>query len=362
MINSKTYNIYFQPNLAVLNAALIYLEKREKGMKIGIVGSGGIVNTFVDAVKEAHGVELVAIWCREKSIEKGKTIAKKGSFNKVYTDYELMLKDEEVEFVYIALPNDLHYLYSKRALEAGKNVIDEKPFTSTAEEAETLINLAKRKNLFLFEAITTLHLPNYKLIKEKLKEIGDIKIVTCNYSQYSSRYDAFLKGQIHPVFNPELSGGALMDINIYNLHFIFGLFGKAKGVKYLANIAHNGVDTSGIVTLKYDRFAGVCIGAKDCGCESTCYIEGTKGYIKVNSPANQCLSFEMCLNGSKPETFNVQTISNRMVYEMDDFKEIFNSKNYEECYHLLDHSLNVIKAAVEARRNAKIVFKADINK
>lgn len=328
-------------------------------MKIGIVGSGGIVNTFVDAAKEIDGVELVAICCREKSIEKGKAIARRCSFNKVYTDYELMLKDEEIEFVYIALPNNLHYPYAKRALEAGRNVIDEKPFTSTAEEAETLINLARRKNLFLFEAITTLHLPNYKLIKEKLIEIGDIKIVTCNYSQYSSRYDAFLKGEIHPVFNPELSGGALMDINIYNLHFITGLFGKAKEVKYMANIAHNGVDTSGIVTLKYDRFAGVCIGAKDCGCESSCYIEGTKGYIKVNGPASQCTSFEMHLNGSKSQIFNMQTASNRMTYEIDDFKKIFNSKNYKECYSMLDHSLNVIESAVEARTDAKIVFKAD---
>lgn len=312
-------------------------------MKIGIVGSGGIVNTFIDAVKEVDGVELVAICCREKSIEKGRAIAKRCNFNKVYTDYELMLKDEEIEFVYIALPNNLHYSYSKMALEAGKNVINEKPFTSTVSEAETLIKLAEDKKLFLFEAITTLHMPNYKLIKEKLNDIGDIKIVSCNYSQYSSRYDAFLKGEVHPVFDPELSGGALMDINIYNLHFVIGLFGKAKEVKYLANTAYNGVDTSGIVTLKYDTFTGVCIGAKDCGCESTSYIEGTKGYIKVNSPVGLCLSFEICLNGSKPETFNVQPISNRMAYEIADFKEIFERKDYKECYTLLDHSLLVIK-------------------
>lgn len=328
-------------------------------MKIGIVGSGGIVNTFIDAIKEVEGIELVAIWCREKSIEKGKSIAKMCNFDKVYTNYELMLKDEEIEFVYIALPNSLHYSYSKKALEAGKNVINEKPFTSTIEEAETLINLAISRNLFLFEAITTLHLPNYKLIKEKLAEIGDIKIVSCNYSQYSSRYDAFLKGEIHPVFNPDLSGGALVDINIYNLHFMLGLFGKPKEVKYLANIELNGVDTSGIVTLKYDKFTGVCIGAKDCGCESTCYIQGTKGYIKVNSPANECLSFEICLNKSQAETFNFQIRSNRMSYEIADFNDIFNNKNYEECYSLLEHSLNVVKTAVEARKDAKIVFSAD---
>lgn len=328
-------------------------------MKIGIVGSGGIVLSFLDALKYVEDVEAVSIWCREKSIEKAKKIAKNNGFEKVYTDYELMLKDDEIDFVYIGLPNNLHYEYSKKALEFNKNVINEKPFTSTIKEAETLAKLAKKNNLFLFEAITTLHTPNYKLIKEKLPEIGEIKIVSGNYSQYSSRYDAFLEGKIHPVFNPELSGGALVDINIYNLHFVTGLFGKANEVRYMANVAHNGIDTSGIVTLRFDKFNAVCIGAKDCGCESSVYIEGTKGYIKVSGSPGICSSFEVCLNKQEKEIFNEQQFSNHMVYEICDFRDIYNSKNYKECYKLLEHSLDVIKETVQARKDAGIIFSAD---
>lgn len=328
-------------------------------MKIGIVGTGGIVASFLDALKNVEGVDAIAIWCREKSIKKAREISKNNGFQKVYTDYELMLNDDEIDFIYIALPNNLHYEYSKKALEFNKNVINEKPFTSTVEEAENLIELAKKKRLFLFEAITTLHTPNYKLIKEKLAEIGEVKIISGNYSQYSSRYDAFLKGIIHPVFNPELSGGALVDINIYNIHFVMGLFGKSDEVKYLPNIAHNGIDTSGILTLRFNNFNAVCIGAKDCESESGVYIEATKGYIKVNGSPGICSSFEVCLNKHEKQIFNEQKLSNHMVYEICEFRKIFNDKNYNGCYKLLEHSLDVIKTVVEAREDAGIVFSAD---
>src|SRR5699024_5608849 len=103
---------------------------------------------------------------------------------------------EEIDFVYIASPNSLHFEQAKLALEHGKNVICEKPFTSTVKEAEKLISLAKEKGLMLFEAITTIHLPNYQAIKAQLSQVGTLKVVHCNYSQYSSRYTKLIQGEL----------------------------------------------------------------------------------------------------------------------------------------------------------------------
>jgi predicted dehydrogenase len=252
----------------------------------------------------------------------------------------------------------MHYEYALKALQSGKNVICEKPFTSTVAEVKTLINLAKEKNLFLFEAITTLHLPNYIKIKEKIGSLGQLKIVQCNYSQYSSRYDKLLAGEVTNIFSPAFSGGSLADINIYNLHFVIGLFGKAKEVKYIANIAENGIDTSGIATLKYDDFICECTGAKDSESPSFAIIQGTKGYIKLNGPANRCISFEVGID-NKIETYNEQKFSNRMVYELIDFENIFSNNDLEKSHKLLEHSLSVIETAVTARKDAGIVFAAD---
>ena len=88
----------------------------------------------------------------------------------------------------------------------------------------------------MIEAIINQYLENFKVIKDSLSEIGDIKIVNINYSQYSSRYDAFKRGDIAPAFNPEMGGGALRDLNIYNIHLLVGLFGNPNRVEYLPNV------------------------------------------------------------------------------------------------------------------------------
>lgn len=325
-------------------------------MKIGTIGTGVIVEEFLNAVNEVENVECIAVYSRKEKT--ARVLADKYKVKQIYTDYDALLNDENVNFIYIASPNSLHYGYALKALQNGKNVICEKPFTSTINEAKTLADLAKEKNLFLFEAITTLHLPNYNKIKKLIGSIGELKLVQCNYSQYSSRYNKFLAGEITNAFNPEFSGGALQDINIYNLHFVTGLFGKAKSVKYAANIAENGIDTSGIVTLKYDDFVCECVGAKDSNSPSFAIIQGTKGYIKLNSPANQCVSFEVGLNGII-ETYNEQKFTNRMVYELMDFVNIYNNSDFEKCYKLLEHSLSVVETAVMARKDAGIIFAAD---
>lgn len=325
-------------------------------MKIGTIGTGVIVEEFLNAVKEVENVECTAVYSRKE--ETARVLADKYNVKQIYTDYNALFKDENVNFIYIASPNSMHYEYALKALQNGKNVICEKPFTSTVKEAEKLIALVKEKNLFLFEAITTLHLPNYNKIKEKIGFLGELKLVQCNYSQYSSRYDKLLAGEVTNVFNPSFSGGAIQDINIYNLHFVTGLFGKAKVVKYVANIAENGIDTSGIVTLKYDDFVCQCVGAKDSNSPSFAIIQGTRGYIKLNGPANQCRSFEIGVVG-KVETYNEQKFSNRMVYEVIDFANIYNNNDLKKCHELLEHSLRVVETLVMARKEAGIVFPAD---
>lgn len=326
-------------------------------MKIGTIGTGLIVNEFLDAVKEVENVECTAVYSRKE--ETARVLADKYNIKQIYTDYNALLKDKNVNFIYIASPNSMHYEYALKALQGGKNVICEKPFTSTVEEVQTLIDLAKEKNLFLFEAITTLHLPNYSMVKKLIEFLGELKLIQCNFSQYSSRYDKFLAGEVTNVFDPAFSGGALADINIYNLHFATGLFGKAKKVNYFANIAYNGIDTSGIVTLRYDNFVCECAGAKDSNSPSFAVIQGTKGYIKINSPTSQCLSFDVEISG-KIETYNEQSFSNRMIYEVINFSDIYHKNDFKRCHELLEHSLRVLETAVMARKDAGIVFTADI--
>lgn len=330
-------------------------------MKLAILGTGFIVNEgALPALKQVPEIEVAAIFALPRSKEVAEEIAAKHNIATVYTDYDELLANPDIEFVYVGLINSVHYEYTKRALEAGKNVIVEKPFASTAAEVAELCELALSKKLYVFEAVTLRYSPNFVAIREALPRLGKIRAVLANYSQYSSRYDKYLQGEVLPVFDPKRSGGALYDINIYNLNFIIGLFGAPQEVNYTANIGFNGIDTSGFATLKYDDFIAVALGAKDSESPSFVSIQGEKGWIKVLGAPNELKSFEMHLNNSGETTkYELNKYSHRMVHEFKEFEQIYRTKDFEKMRSELDVSLAVIRTAEKARKQVGIVFPCD---
>ena len=328
-------------------------------MKLGILGTGMIVRDFLTITPFLKGIEIKAI-CNVKMNEAAiKDFADIYNIKNAFCNLDEFLKSE-IDTVYVALPNNLHFSFAKEALIADKNVIIEKPFTSNHKEAVILSELARKKQLFLFEAITNQYLPNYIKIKELLPILGNIKIVQCNYSQYSSRYKNFQEGDILPVFDLRFSGGALMDLNIYNIHYVVGIFGKPKNVEYYPNL-ERGIDTSGILILDYETFKCTCVGAKDCRAPIVNNIQGDKGYIYQNTPANVCLNFEVSMNDETGFFINENKYDHRMVNEFIEFEYMIINNMLKKCYQMLEHSLIVCEIQTIARIKAGILFQADID-
>lgn len=326
-------------------------------MKIATIGTSFITEWFLSAAAKIDNAQPIAVYSRNE--QKGKDLASQYGIQKVYTDLDAMLKDDEIECVYVASPNSLHYQHASAALKAGKHVICEKPFTSTAKELKELSELAKSKHLFLFEAIVTIHMPNYISLKEKLPELGDIKMVQCNFSQYSSRYDKFMAGESVNVFDPKFSGGALMDINIYNLHFVMNLFGKPNDVHYYPNMTR-GIDTSGVLVLNYEGFHAVCVGCKDTKSHNISQIQGEKGYITLNSETSRCANYSLTTNdGTVLPAIKQEDIA--LYYEIKDFMRIMEEQDYAVCEALLKYSNEVMEVLEQARKKAGIRFPADAN-
>ena len=328
-------------------------------MKLGIAGAGLIVHTLLEFVHELD-IELVAICATKRSEDVLEQLKKEHGFKYAYTDYEKMLENEEIDTIYLGVNNHLHYLFGKEALNAGKHLIMEKPFSSNHEQAFMLKKIADEKHLMIFEAISTIHNPNFLKIRELLPDLGDIRIVTLNYTQYSSRYDAFRNGEILPAFDCRKSGGALMDLNIYNIHFVVALFGEPKKVNYIANI-EKGIDTSGILTMEYDDFKCVSIAAKDCAAPYINCIQGNRGCIYTDSPIFTLTHFDYQLNRQEPHHFDLDGSEHRMKHEFLRFLDIFEKKDYERMNEYLDHSLKVMKVISEARRDANLIFPDDEN-
>ena len=324
-------------------------------MRFATIGTGYIVRAFLDGVYK-NGGTLEAVYSRKE--ETARNFAKDYDVDKIYTDLEAMFSDPDIDVVYIASPNSLHYPQALMALKHHKHVVVEKPMTSTLEECQTLIDEAKARGLFLFEAITNQHLPNYRYIQEILPKIGRIRMVQCNYSQYSSRYDALLAGGTPNVFNPVYSGGSLYDINIYNVHFVTGLFGRPDHVAYYANRHENGIDLSGTVIMTYPDFIATCVGAKDSASTNLAQIQGEKGHIYVRQGANGCR--EVTLNvGQDITVYNEQPDQNLLYYENIDFKQMIENEDHASCDAYLQESLMVMETLTKARKFADIQFAAD---
>ena len=315
-------------------------------MKLGIIGSGMIVKDFLSFTHDLPEIKLEAIAAR--NIENLKELQSKYNIKDIYTDIELCLENKEVDTIYVAVPNNLHYEVAKKALEAGKNVICEKPFTLKYDEAVELFEIAEAKELILIEAITNQYQKNYLNIKDNLHNIGDIRLAECNFSQLSSRYEAFKNGVIAPVFDKSKGGGVLGDLNIYNIHFVVGLFGKPNNVHYAPNIV-NDVDTSGILLLEYDNFKVVCIAAKDTFNNSYVNIQGDQGIIKVVGPTNEVPNYSIQTKDKLIEENN-NVHEHRMFAEFKKFVEVIDNKDFKFMNDQKEHTLNVMYIYEKAKK------------
>ena len=329
-------------------------------MKLGIIGTGRIILDALEAIAPLNEIETNAIFAREHSKQKGEEIAERYSIPEVYTDYEALLDKADVDTVYIGLINSVHYEYAKRALLKHKNVILEKPFAGTYDEAAELIELARSTDCFVFEAVTVLHNDIIEKMRENLPRIGKIRMMLANYSQYSSRYDRYLAGEADHSFDPEYLGGALRDINVYNIHYAVALFGAPESVHYYPNRGFNGIDTSGTLVMEYNGFSAVCTGAKDS--DSPCFvsIQGEKGYMRIDGKPNVAPNLTTAVvdetkgepvrdasgamvRPTVTEVFTPEKVHHRMTREFRDFAMIIDEGNHELACRYAAETLEVMR-------------------
>ena len=211
-----------------------------------------------------------------------------------------------------------------------------------------MFSLADSKNLILIEAITNQYQENYKEIKNNISKIGNIRLIECNYSQLSSRYAAFKEGIIAPVFDKKQGGGVLGDLNIYNIHFVVGIFGGPQSLAYYPNIVRD-VDTSGVLILEYEDFKAVCIAAKDTFNNSYVNIQGDEGIIKVDGPSSEVSNYRILTEDSLIEG-NKNIKIHRMFSEFKKFIDVIDNKDFDFYIRQKNHSLAVMKILDEARK------------
>ena len=250
----------------------------------GIIGAGLISSDFVSAIttlpKSDHEVVAVA----SRSIEVASEFARKHSIPRHYSSYEDLLKDKEIDVVYIGTIHPTHLSIGLMALEAGKPVLCEKPMTLNAIQTSELIDKAQEKGLFLMEATWMRFFPACITLMDKISrgEIGQVKFVRVNFS--FRRPSEREKGRL---VDPSLGGGSVLDVGVYAISLATMLFGGSKPIKVHAEgtLLDTGVDDLAVITLTY---AGGRIASLTCSIsynfECEAHIGGTGGDLKLPHP------------------------------------------------------------------------------
>ncbi|APU72011.1 Gfo/Idh/MocA family protein [Companilactobacillus crustorum] len=330
-------------------------------ISLGIIGTNWITKQFVKATDETKAFGLTNVYSRteQKAQEFIDDLGKRDI--SISTDLKKFFK-EDFDTVYIASPNALHFIQAKQAIENGKNVIVEKPSTSTIEEFAILDKLAHEKNVYLFEAARHIHEPIFKKIEAVVeKHRSDLSGATFSYMKYSSRYDAYKNGENPNVFTTKFSGGALYDLGVYTVYDAVVLFGQPEKVSYNAEFLASGIDGSGSLTLKYSDFdVDIIIGkTKNSYMSSEIYFGKDTLLLDNGGDINH---LDWADDNKNITDVPTNKSENPMDSEASEFARVMNENDTETYDKLLRYARIVNRVLEQARTSAGLVFDADEEK
>ena len=223
-----------------------------KTLKLGTIGTSWITEQFIEAAVMTGKYSLEAVYSRTE--EKAAHFKEKFSANKIYTDWNAFLNDSDIDVIYIASPNSLHFEQAIDVLNHQKHAIVEKPMVTSFSDWDTLIDSAKEQNKMVVEAARHLFEPNFIKATEEVQRLPEIYGASLTFSKYSSRYDNVLNGEEPAIFSPKFAGGAANDLGIYVVYAAVHWFGKPNAVHAFHQKIRTGVDGKGTAILRYDNF------------------------------------------------------------------------------------------------------------
>ncbi len=322
-------------------------------MRYGVIGTGWIAKSFIDGARMLTGADFRAVYSRTS--ESGEKFAKENKIGKVYTDINEFAAGD-FDAVYIASPNRLHYEQSKLMLENGKHVICEKPITVEPAELEELQLIAKNEKLIYIEAIMYMHNPARELFKKAISQIGKITSVHFDFSQLSSKYPAYLRGELPNIFNPALATGCLMDLGIYCVYPALDLFGMPEKITACAHFMESGADGSGNAALLYpDKLVNITyskLGQDRLGSQ----VFGDKGTVTVES-ISKLINMKLINNDGNAEEIIGDVAKERLMgYEAQAFEQFIANPNDARYAEACERAMQVSRVMKEIRNISGIKF------
>lgn len=298
-------------------------------IKLATIGTSWITEAFLLGCQLLKNkFKLTAVYSRD--YQKGLKFGSKFGCEKVICNLEELANDPTIEAVYIASPNAFHYSQSKLMLEHKKHVICEKPITVTPKELEELLALSKQNGVVYMEALIARHLPAWNIMQDTIKHLGRISHARFDFSQRSTKYDGYVKGEHQNIFDPKMCTGALMDLGIYCIYPALGWFGDVNIVYSFCRKLSTGADGEGGAVLHFSDLTAELTWSKTGETRIGSEIIGENGTIVLPS-ISKMTNIKLILKDGTVETLTDEPDKpTLMSYEANDFyRYITDYQNYK---------------------------------
>jgi predicted dehydrogenase len=316
----------------------------------GVVGPGAIAAGFADAMGMVEGGDIVAVASR--SSERADAYADRYGIEARYGDYAALAEDPSVDVVYVATPQSRHAADTLLMLQAGKHVLCEKPFALNEDQARRMVDEARRRSVFLMEAIWSRFLPAYRFLVDIVGSgrIGDPLLVEADFG---------LRRAVEPdhrLFRADLGGGGLLDLGIYPLQLCTLLLGEVAHVSAEGVIGATGVDEHVAAVLRH-RGGGLGVIKAALRVNMTCSarVSGSEGVIEIPALMH-CPTAIKVLTPAGVEDVDGSYEGNGLRFEIDEVHRCLGQGRTESDVMSLDETLALAHTLDDIRRQIGLVF------
>jgi predicted dehydrogenase len=293
-----------------------------KNYRWGILGAGRIADKFCTALNFVEGSELYAVASRDK--ERAKAYADKFKATKWYDSYDDLIRDENIDIIYIATPNVFHHGLAMACMQQGTAVLCEKPISINYRLSKQMIDQAKESHVFLMEGMWTSCMPFLEKIQQLIKEdvIGIPQYVSADFG-FTAPVDFESR-----LFSKSLGGGSLLDLGIYPIFLATLIFGEPSAIQSVSKLTATGVDEYCNIVLQYPQGQSAqLLSAISFSTAIEAEIIGTKGRIAIQNPWFKATDFSVILNDGTKQQFSIPHACNGFEHEI------------KEVMHCLDNGL-----------------------
>ena len=323
-----------------------------KKIRWGIIGCGGIANTYAnDLTLTKHG-ELVAVGSRSKP--KAKKFAAQHGDVRAYGSYEELAADADVDIVYVATPHPMHMENTLLAIGNGKHVLCEKPIAMNARQTRRMIAAAHKKGVFLMEAMWTRFFPAMVQLRKWLTA-GRIGKVLALEADFGFRFQV---GPQHRISNPRLGGGALLDLGIYPISFASMVYGAGpEKIVSTVHKAKTGVDDHAVIGFEYADNATAALSISSIvRMKNEAHIFGTKGRIIVHEGFFHPNRLTLEAEGKKTKAVDFPYPGSGMQFEAEHVHQCLRKGKLQSNIMSLDETLAIMQTLDKIRKQWKLKY------